>query len=208
MIGNLSDSESRNLIFEAGRILGYPECCVEHFVNLESGLDGNTVALYDSYGRSETVPSLLLASHFRLIEHLPCSYSCAASMERAIKAMSLTERQGKSGRSFVQFINGIQELMWLCWSTWKVLGFINPGTTGDTITYDSFYVFDGPAKSSFRQMEEVVKIALRADAFSLNEGSVAFYSGRGLARKTTAVISDDFHILPPRILKWGPSPMR
>jgi hypothetical protein len=202
MSGGLTASDGGKLMTEAGNLLGYPECCVRNFVNLPDEMTGNTAALFQSYRNSATTPNLLLVSHFRLIEHLPCTYSCEASLRLAKRTLSAINNQGRAFRSFVSFVNSMNELALLTWSTWKTVGFINPRLSGEITFYDSFYIFEGPAKASFKEIQNVAQLLKRSEAFSIKNGDAVFYAKRGSELETSGMIPADFHPSAPEILLW------
>ena len=72
-----------------GRSLGYPPCCVRAYLDRRSVAAVDTrllaLALADTEGAPE--PYLDPWSPWRGIEYVPCSFSCAASIERAERAL-------------------------------------------------------------------------------------------------------------------------
>jgi hypothetical protein len=123
-------------------------------------------------------------------------------LKLARQTLSIIEDEGRTTRSFVRFIKGMNELVWLTWSLWKTIGFINAHKYNETVLYNSFYIFDGPARNSFYELKKIVRLPKYAEAFSIKGGDVEFYTKCGANLETTGTIKAGYHSFPPKILLW------
>ncbi len=79
---------------DLGRLLGYPECCIEAFVT--AGPDASTSSLLrQAHHRTRVFhwPLNVLdpVSPFTLIPHLPCRFDCPASLELAARVLDVLD---------------------------------------------------------------------------------------------------------------------
>lgn len=88
-------------VLELGRLLGYPECCCEKVARIgEAGIDdyADTTRNWQFGGRFR----LIDPAHYRLgqaaISHLPCSSTCARSLELAERTAAAVPRLAGGAR--------------------------------------------------------------------------------------------------------------
>ncbi|NIO20607.1 MAG: DUF483 domain-containing protein [Candidatus Aenigmarchaeota archaeon] len=103
---------------EIGRLLGYPECCVNSFLNYRTKSNSKipmiihtfsktkgkpsfyTNNIFNSNGRSSNINQKLLRNKERLkrhnhflISHIPCSYNCKKSIEIGTRTLRLMKQE-------------------------------------------------------------------------------------------------------------------
>lgn len=72
--------DKKPLIREIGKLLGYPACCTEFFLNTENTYDNNMLpvrTLLNTRGRLN--PLLNRIGEYVFISHIPCGYNCKNS---------------------------------------------------------------------------------------------------------------------------------
>ncbi|MFA6449213.1 MAG: DUF483 domain-containing protein [bacterium] len=188
---------------EAGSFLGYPDCCINSFLTMAADFEGNTQAFHHIYNNTKGVCNLFLASPFRLTEHIPCSYSCEKSISIARQTLSLVENEKRSFGPFVDFFREIDDLLCMSWSVWKFIAFVNPRKKEDVVEYDSFFIFEGPAKKSFLEMKRVADIAKKSNAFIIKNGTVEFFNSRGGRLETSGIASAGSSAFAPGLFSWS-----
>jgi len=204
MAESIPNALRENYCKEAGMLLGYPDCCVNKFLSIVNNFEGNTQAFSYVYNNAPGEHSIFLASPFRLIEHLPCSYSCENSIHKAQQTFSLIKDEKRSFRPFVDLFEEIDSLLYLFWSFWQFIGFINPDKKDDVVEYDSFFIFQGPAKKSFSAIKRIADIAKTANAFTIKNGTVEFFNTRSGRTKSSGTFApDDSRPATPELLSWS-----
>lgn len=80
-----SPNEWRTLGRRLGTLLGYPPCCVEHFVGLDPKANNQDVvqAIARNSGRFDPLLNNLSLSVYHTISWYPCRYDCEASLKIA-----------------------------------------------------------------------------------------------------------------------------
>jgi hypothetical protein len=73
-----------NCLRELGKLLGYPECCIDFFIGLDDKNNNNTDPL-ETLRNTQGIMNPLLNTFggWKLIAHTCCSYNCAKSLEIA-----------------------------------------------------------------------------------------------------------------------------
>lgn len=84
-----SEEEIRN----CGRVLGYPECCIDNLINSDFH-SSFTNAVYEALRRSKKIHFLLnsLTSLYYLIPYFPCSFDCRESLIYAKKLLGVMKK--------------------------------------------------------------------------------------------------------------------
>ncbi len=88
-----------------GRLLGYPECCLEFYQDLDIREDEE--AVYSAWrGTRGTVRGTILATgqgEYSVLSHAPCSFACEPSAELAERLLDLLRREDEAaGRAAVR----------------------------------------------------------------------------------------------------------
>ena len=93
LLGGYGQEQAVRLSARLGRLLGYPDCCVDAFAELGT-LRTNARAIRASAGRSERFEPRLNNLNLNVFHHVswfPCRYDCPASLAKAERLDGLIE---------------------------------------------------------------------------------------------------------------------
>jgi len=128
-----------------GYVLGYPDCCIKFFRKYNNWVEYSN--LYEAYTNTKSKPHFscnpfLKDLPFSYIYHMPCSYSCAATIKMVAK---LRKEIKKREPEFVELTDQYLKLPFLVFYEQKFYCFEGK-LTDNEIKYKKFY-FAGSDKS-------------------------------------------------------------
>ena len=95
LLGGFGQEQAVRLSARLGRLLGYPDCCVDAFADLGT-LRANARAIRGAAARTDRFEPLLNNLNlnvFHYVSWFPCRYDCPASLGRAERLDALLERE-------------------------------------------------------------------------------------------------------------------
>lgn len=93
LLGGFGQEQAVRLSARLGRLLGYPDCCVDAFAELGT-LRSNVRAIRAAAGRSDRFEPLLNNLNLNVFHHIswfPCRYDCPTSLERGLRLDALLQ---------------------------------------------------------------------------------------------------------------------
>lgn len=192
----------RNAHRKLGALLGYPACCTESFVQNFEGFAGNTDLFVRSLKSTRKPCRFLLSPYLGLIDHIPCSYACDASIRMARFALKQIAGRGAAGTAFHDFTDAMKSCVSLVWRWHIHIGFEVTARVRGTLFYSSFFTTIHSMPEIPGEMNGVIRKLRKTNAMRQDaSGSIAFLDASGEA--VWKLDPKDYFNTTPFLISWG-----
>jgi len=187
-----ADSYARDSV-EFGRVMGYPECCLE-FAKTLNGNVGKTEEMeqdfvwsrtkFRSFRNSDYFSYYLNSFHgFGVIPHTPCSLNCKPSKRYAKKMLGVLKKEDTELGKCIEFFLKIASFFWrnmdyvLLDGTWHKEKF-HYTSSMPFLGSDTFYMV--PDKSFMDRLKDYFLLVERGNSLEVFDDCVKVFSGDDL----------------------------